>query len=266
MQKFIKLSLASLVVFVVVMSTGMGHGFAAGSATLGLSPSGANYSAGQTFMVSIIENSGGDSVNVVGADFTYNSSMLQFVGASCNSGAFEIQFPGTSSAGITCGTATAKAGSQVVGSASFKVIAAGSASIGFASSSNIYRSTDNTNIWNGNTSGGNYNLTAAATAAPVKKKATPTTTTTQQAVPAPAAVTEPVQPAVVQPVADTKTQAVVVASTKDNNSTAWLLTSGLLIAAIAGATYYLLKRNRTQAPKLKNSHDDLTIRSHYCSS
>lgn len=133
---------------------------AAGSASLSFSPSSGSYQIGSNITLTVKESSS-DSVNVVEANYSFDSSKLQFVGASCSS-AFEIAAV-TSASGVTCGTTSPKTGSQSVATLTFKALSgSGMANINFASSSHVYRSTDNTNIWNGSTSGASFSLTTPA--------------------------------------------------------------------------------------------------------
>jgi hypothetical protein len=159
MNKFIKINAAALITLVAMLSL-TGSGAAAGSASLGLSGNGGTRYVGSTFSVAISENSS-DPVNTVEADLNYDTSMLQLVGTSCSTGAFEFAAPGSGS-GVTCGTATPKTGGQAVGTATFRALAAGSASVNFASSSHIYSSNDGSpDVWNGDTGGAVYNIAAA---------------------------------------------------------------------------------------------------------
>jgi hypothetical protein len=157
MKKLITTTLSSLVLATSLLGSSAS---AAGSASLNLSPNGGTYDTGSTISVTVSENSGNDSVNVIQADVAYNGAQLQFISASCN-GAFEIA-ASVSANGITCGTTTPKTGGQIVGTMNFKALASGP--ISFAGSSAIYRSTDNTNVWNGNTTGGNYTVSAPVVA------------------------------------------------------------------------------------------------------
>ncbi len=140
---------------------------AAGSASLNMSGSGVTHNVGTTFSVVITENSGAEAVNVVEANLVYDSNVLQLTGISC-SGGFEISTPASAS-GIACGTTAPKTGMQTVGSASFKVLAAGTGTASFSASSAIYSSTTNANIWNGAANGVSFPL---ATPAPAKPRVT----------------------------------------------------------------------------------------------
>jgi hypothetical protein len=100
---------------------------------------------GATFSVNIYQSSV-DLVNVVQPDLTYNTAVLQLTGFACNSAAFEFALPGS------CGTATPKSGSQLVGTATFKALSAGAGTINFATSSHIYSSA-NVDVWDGSVTG-----------------------------------------------------------------------------------------------------------------
>lgn len=147
---------------------------AAGSASLGLSPAGGSHAIGSTFSVSVYENSGGTAVNGAEADLNFNSSQLELLGKSCGS-AFEITAPAGGNS-LTCATVTPKSGSQVVGTVSFKALAAGSAGVNFAPSSQITAADGSgTNVWNGDTSGASFSFytPAPVAAAPTTPAATP---------------------------------------------------------------------------------------------
>jgi hypothetical protein len=216
-KKFLATSLVSLLTTAAVVLA-PATSYAAGSANLAMSGRGSR-TVGSIFRVNIIENSGTDPVNVVQADLSYDSSKLQLAGAACNTSAFEITAPGGS--GITCGTSAPKSGAQTVGSVSFKVLAAGSGAVNFASSSHIYRSTDNADVWNGAA-----NLTSFAFAAPAPVAPAPVAATTTPA-PAPVVKKSPVKH--VAPKTAVKPA--------DNSLTPWIYLPLALLAAAAGIAY-----------------------------
>jgi hypothetical protein len=121
---------------------------AAGTASLTLTPSSGSFTVGNTVNVAIYEDSGSDSVNAVQADFTYPSSLLSFTGAT-NSSAFTTEAQSTGSGGVvkiargTCASCGSVTGSQLVATVHFTATAAGTASLSFAGSSEVDRSTDN---------------------------------------------------------------------------------------------------------------------------
>jgi hypothetical protein len=147
---------------------------AAGSASLSLSPAGGSRTVGSTFAVSVIESSGATAVNGVQADLSY-SSALQLIGKGCG-GAFEIAAP-AGGASIACATVSPKTGTQSVGTVSFKVVAAGSASVSILPSSQITASDgQGSNVYNGASSSAGYSLVAPAprpVAAPVETTPAP---------------------------------------------------------------------------------------------
>jgi hypothetical protein len=156
--------------------------YAAGTANLSMSPNSGSYTVNSTFAVTIYENSGTDAVNVVEADLSFNSAVLQLTGISCNTSVFEINAPG-SGVGVTCGTTTPKTGNQAAAFANFKVIGSGSTSVSFAATSHIYRSTDNADIWNGAIAGGTFSLVSPT------PTSTPTSTPSRTPTPTPTAAT-----------------------------------------------------------------------------
>lgn len=145
---------------------------AAGSATLSLSPSSGSYDKGESFTVTVTENSGTDGINAVQADLKYDSSELQYISSTASTyfnnvshtggggkvsiisyvAPIQMQGPGTVS------------GSKVVGTVTFKaLVGSGTTSITFATTSGIARASDNVDIWNQDTSGGTYTLKTPST-------------------------------------------------------------------------------------------------------
>jgi hypothetical protein len=231
-------ALASTLILLSAIAPSIAH--AAGAASLSLSPGGGAYSIGSTFAVTIAENSGSDSVNVVEADLSYNAANLQLVGISCNTGAFEVNAPGNGS-GVTCGTATPKTGSQAVAVANFKAVGAGSASVSFASSSHIYRSTDNTDVWDGNTSGGSYSVI------------TPAPVTTHRSTGSSATTAPPVTTATPQVKASTSKKVsspkTVVASSTPVKNKSYVATYVVLIVLLIAAVGYEIRRRLAMSGK-----------------
>ena len=102
---------------------------------------------GNTVYVSISQD--GDQVNTVTAKLTYDTSKLQLLGVSC-SGALGNSQP--ESNGVTCyGAGGASTNGGAVATASFKALAAGSASVSMASSSIIASS--GSDIWSHGSNG-----------------------------------------------------------------------------------------------------------------
>ena len=239
-MKYIKsFSLSTVLLTAALLVVSVPTSYAAGSANLSLSPSSGNYKIGNTFSVTIYENSGSDPVNVVEAILSYDQSKLQLLGRTCNSGAFEV------SAFSACGTIVPKTGTQAVATASFKALASGSASISFAGSSHIYRSTDNTEIWNGATSGGMYSL---AKPAPAKPKATTLAASTAPT-PTPAPVAAADSTTKKTPAATPTT----VAKTTDKVSEktpAWQWITALVIVALVAGGLYLRSAENSKIAKI----------------
>lgn len=149
MSKFIKAAFISVTTLLSVVCGSFAQ--AAGTAHLSMSPASGSYTVGATFSVTISETST-DAINVVQPDLSYNQSLLQLTGFTCNAAVFEFSLPGS------CGTATPKTGSRAVATASFKALAAGTAAVTFASSSHIY-SAANADVWDGATAGGSFVIT-----------------------------------------------------------------------------------------------------------
>ncbi len=251
-----------------------GTSFAAGSASLSLSPNNGSYANGSTINVGIYEN--GTNVNVVTADLTYSPSQLQFVSESCT-GAFSAQaYQGGST--ITCsvpGGSSAVNGSQVVANATFTVIAgSGSFAIGFGSDSQV--ASAGANVWNGATGGGNYTVAASAPvtstpAAPVSTPASTSSSSTPSSTPKSTSVsnsaassngtvagTTTTTPSTGSTSISTKSTAKPTKKSTGHNSNnnkhrSWrnaaVTSSGtvLLLAILAGAFYYLILRRPTPA-------------------
>ncbi len=121
--------------------------YAAGTATMSLSPASGAFYKGHALSVKVYENSGGDTINAVQANLTYNPSQLKYVGYS-DSSAMNIEAENPSgnngSLHFARGTITAVTGTQEVVVVNFEVVdASGTATISFASGTSVVRSTDN---------------------------------------------------------------------------------------------------------------------------
>ncbi len=143
--------------------------YAAGTATLTLSPASGKYTKGQTISVIVYENSGGDSVNAVQSNLSYNTSQLKYLNFT-DSSAFNIEAESpsgdTGNLHFARGTINAVTGTQAVVTARFSVVAgSGSATISFASGSTVVRSTDN-QPESLTTSSGSYTLATATSPSP----------------------------------------------------------------------------------------------------
>jgi hypothetical protein len=165
--------------------------FAAGSATLYLTPASGSYAIGSSVNVQVWANTGTDPSNAVEADLSYPQAQLQFVSIDGTGSAFGIPAAGsggsgsvTIARGVTGGQPPVT-GAALVATVKFNVIASGSAPITFKNSSAIVRSTDSTNILN-TTVGATYSIAAAATPTP-----TPVTTHTPTPTPKPGATPTP---------------------------------------------------------------------------
>lgn len=241
---------------------------AAGSASFSLTPASGTYTQGSSFTVQVHEN--GDNVNVVTAKLTYDASKL-----TCNGVGDSSAFPSTVTA--TCGggsvtisryTTSTVSGDAVVGSINFTAIAgSGSTSVNFASGSQI--ASGGQNIWNGDTTGGTYNLTTPATTpgrgsdgsgstantGSVAGSSTQTTgnsaNTTSTATPAATAQDSATTTATGTNGNDTAKKETAGADTTKNtadkhSSKAWIWLL-IVLAAVAGASAYLVQHKRTEA-------------------
>jgi hypothetical protein len=132
------------------------------TATLSASPSSGTYTVGSTISVAIFENSSTEPVSTVQADITYDSTALAFVpGGTANNQTDDTgsQFTdiapppivGTGTLSVSRGAITAQTGNQKVTTVNFTVLKAGTATISFAGTSQVYRDSDLTNIYSGGT-------------------------------------------------------------------------------------------------------------------
>ncbi len=161
---------------------------AAGSTTLYLSPASSTVNVGSNLAVTIWENSGSTAVNAVEANLSYPSN-LQYASTDFSTSAFEIAASSTGGSGtvdIARGTVNLTlTGAQIVGIVNFNVLASGSASISFLSSSAVAATSNSANTV-GTMTGGTYTLqtppaTPPVTTTPSKSTTTTTTTTTKPA-------------------------------------------------------------------------------------
>jgi Bacterial Ig domain len=151
--------------FMLVGSLQNGETHAASSDKMYLSPSSGTHTVGSTFSVAIRENSNTDQVNTVEADLTYPTSKLQYISTSLSGTAFGITAVKTGGSGSTStqlGTMSSVTGDKLVATVTFKVLASGSGSVTFASSSQVLSSSTNSNVL-GSMTGGSYTLQAAST-------------------------------------------------------------------------------------------------------
>lgn len=133
----------------------------AGTTTIYLSPAKGSYASGNNFTVKIRENSGGSPVNTVQANLTYPQALLQFVSADTTGSPFTTTVQNTGGSGtvnlgvgLLAGSVT---GDQLVGTITFKVLAAGSAAVSFTTGTGVASSISNTNILQVE-NGGSYTL------------------------------------------------------------------------------------------------------------
>ncbi|HXY18234.1 MAG TPA: cohesin domain-containing protein [Candidatus Nitrosopolaris sp.] len=245
-----KLSIVTAVASVSLAGLIPAAALAAGSAGLGLSPSGGSFAVGSTHSLAIYEN--GTDVNVVTANLSYDASSLQFLGASCG-GAFPgaVQESGGGGAvALSCYVSPgspAVSGSQEVGVVSFKALAGGgSTAVSFASSS-IVASTDSTfNAWNGNTAGGSYSF---YTPAPIANSTAPATPAPQ--VQAATKAAKKTAPKV------SKTATYITPATTKGHLSAWIYVPLGLIAAVAGIAYVFRKELAKNQKRIKRTAKNL---------
>lgn len=140
---------------------------ASGSDSLSLSPSSGTYTINSSLVLTVTETSATtDAVNAVEADLAYNSTLLQFVSASCSStfSLSGVSSGGSGSVSLACAIPNSTVtGAQTVGTVTFTVIGGGSSPITFASTSAILLASNQTNVWNSVSAGGTYTLATAPT-------------------------------------------------------------------------------------------------------
>jgi hypothetical protein len=146
----------------------------AASARLYLSPAASTVYNGQTFTVSVREDSGSEPVNAVQANLSYPANLLQFVSVSGSSsfGVAAESSGGGGSVRIARGAQPAVTGDKLVASVRFKVLAAsGKAAVSIAGGSSVVSANSNQNIMS-STAGGSYTLAPAPPAPPAAPKDT----------------------------------------------------------------------------------------------
>jgi hypothetical protein len=127
-----------------------------GADSFSFSPSSATYNNGQTFTVTVSENSV-DAVNATEMDLTYDAAKLQFNSVTSGSAASSpFTLCGQSSGGagvVNVGCAvqnTTVTGTQVIATISFTMLAtSGNTAITIANTSQITLASDTSNQWNG---------------------------------------------------------------------------------------------------------------------
>ncbi len=130
---------------------------ATGTATLSISPTSSVLTVGNTLSVTINVNSGTDNVSTVQADLVYPSALLQYKSIDATGSQFNDVVPapafGTGTISITRATTSLVSGTQQFVTVNFTVLAAGTATVGFANTSAVYRQSDAINIYTTGTSG-----------------------------------------------------------------------------------------------------------------
>jgi hypothetical protein len=271
LKKFSKYGFLLAILSVGSIGLALHLAVAAGSATFSLSPSTGSYDINTNFTVTIYENSSAETVNAVQADLSYDASKLEFVSINTSGSAFEVPAAGSGGGGsitIQRGKIGTLTGSQIVGSVTFKVlVGTGSTAVTFANSAQIVRSTDSTDIWDHDPTGGTYTLTGAALPAqPVsgstssssttgstttsKTSASPSKTiTSTTSVPAAAQQADPSAPVAVSKAVDTKASTLAATSVKANTTKrSWLPMLGGAIAVLliaASFVFYRIKKPKS---------------------
>lgn len=138
--------------------------YAAGSATMYLSPASGSHNVGDTFSVGVWEDSGSDDINGVQANLSYPANLLTYVSSTVSS-TFNIVGENSGGSGsVAIGvakTAPPVHGAQQVATVNFKVTNSGSATISFASGSAVVKPNGGGSLAL-TTVPGSYNLVAPA--------------------------------------------------------------------------------------------------------
>jgi hypothetical protein len=220
------------------------------SPSIYLTPDAQAVNVGDTFTVNVYEDSGTDSVNVVQANLTYDTSLLSYTGHT-DSSVFPLvaENPGGDTGSLrfargTCGGCTPLSGSQLVVSLTFKALAAGTASVNFDSGTLVARSADGTAEPNLSEAGGTYTIAGTTTPPPPPSGGGGGTTTPPPSSPPASSTpvthktttsshpvtTAPTSPATAQPV-----------TASNDQTTAAPSTSSAETPLIAASTVHLLK-------------------------
>ena len=132
----------------------------AGTATLALSSVSGGRQVGTTLVVKIAANSGTVPVNAVQADLLYNKAQLQYV-STATASPYNICPQNTGGSGQTelaCATTGSLTNSHLVAAITFNVIGTGTSTVSLNSNSEILQTSNQQNIWNGNTTGTTLSL------------------------------------------------------------------------------------------------------------
>jgi len=140
---------------------------AATDAYFSLSPSSGSYTVGNTLTVSISEtSSASDDTNAVGVDLSFPSSLLTY-SSSTLTGPFTLCGNNThtsSTVSVACVASAAQSGTKAVLSVTFKVKAAGTASVKMTNGTDTgIDNTSGTSVWDGVLRSGSFTLKSATT-------------------------------------------------------------------------------------------------------
>lgn len=138
-----------IVAVVALVGVGLTHLTFAATGSLTFTPSSGSYNVGDTINVTLVENSGTDPADTIDAFVTFPASLLQFIGDTTVA-PFSLNPSGTDTASggsvqvTRAQLGTTSTGQQTVSVLSFKVLAAGSATVGFnAGNSKIWANGSN---------------------------------------------------------------------------------------------------------------------------
>lgn len=160
--------LAAVVSGAILVSNGLNAATtnAQGTDSLYVTPASGSYAVGASFTVTVRVNTT-DQVNAVTADLTYSSN-LQYISIDGSGSAFGIDASSSGGGGnvsINRATISPVSGDQLVARVTFKVLSAGTGTIGMAGSSQALSSSTNQNVVS-TRNGGSYALQGGSSPAP----------------------------------------------------------------------------------------------------
>lgn len=154
--------LASVIAFAFLAPS---HTIAAGSGSITLTPATQNVTVNNTFTMTVAVNPAGESIIGAQIKLTYDASKLQLQSVNESSSPLETALSNTSSSGtvqvtrVTFGSGTATSFNFM--QVNFKAIANGTAAVSVQSGTELTRSSDGSNAWNGAQTTANYTISAA---------------------------------------------------------------------------------------------------------
>lgn len=173
----------------VVAGTGLAifkYASASGDATFAIAPASGTYSNGATINVALSENSSaGDNTNAVQVNLTFPASLSWQ--STTLTGPFTLCAQNSHTAttvSLACASTTAVSGSQAIATVSFRVVGTGSATVAYASGSDI-DNTSGSSVFSGGLPSATYTLPAGPASTPTPTPAPPKSGGTTSKTPTP---------------------------------------------------------------------------------